>query len=471
MASEIASFDTWTLDVVRTITAFANTDGGQIRLGVGRTTLDQKTTDEWLAKLHAVLMGEVKPTLIPFVSCRLEEIDHRMVLVIDVMRGTSRPYYIAEVGMWPDMVFVRDHAATVPLGEVGLKALIAESNPSFEAQRAENYELTFDELTKAVRRRHLADDERRRRDWGFVDQLGCSTRVAQLFSDQNTSVVRLTVFDGVTPEDVKARLVSTGSLIRQWQQVTDFLEKFAPTPSANESLFLSAADTVPAAALREAFLNALMHRDYSVDAPIDIWVLQDRIVVTSPGGPKRGAQLDDMLLGLSSPRYPRVAQMFERLGLATGAGVGLNRIRLAYQGRQVRPEFKATSHAFQVILPNDHAAPKTDAKPVATNQVEKPLVKPLVVNVPVSQPEPQTSLPMPSTQEPLVHHPESMTMEDIKMREILALLDTRETITRREVDEALGVSQSTASNVIRRMLELGLLRKIGSGRLLHYAKA
>ena len=143
---------------------------------------------------------------------------------------------------------------------------------------------------------------------------------------------------------------------------------------------------------------------------------------------------------------------------------------MAYQGRQVRPEFKATSHAFQVILPNDHAALKTDAKPVANN-LEKPLVKPLVVNVPVSQPEPQTSLPMPSTQEPLVHHPESMTMEDIKMREILALLDTRETITRREVDEALGVSQSTASNVIRRMLELGLLRKIGSGRLLHYAKA
>ncbi len=41
MAIEIASFNTWTLDVVRTITAFANTRGGQIRLGAGRTMLDQ----------------------------------------------------------------------------------------------------------------------------------------------------------------------------------------------------------------------------------------------------------------------------------------------------------------------------------------------------------------------------------------------------------------------------------------------
>lgn len=78
---------------------------------------------------------------------------------------------------------------------------------------------------------------------------------------------------------------------------------------------------------------------------------------------------------------------------------------------------------------------------------------------------------MPQVPEAPVHHPESLTMDDIKMREILALLDQQETITRREVDEALGVSQSTASNVIRRMLELGLLRKIGSGRLLQYAKA
>lgn len=453
MAIEIASFNTWTLDVVRTITAFANTRGGQIRLGAGRTMLDQKTTDDWLAKLHQVLVSDVKPTLIPFVSCRLEEIDGRMMLMIDVMRGTARPYYFADVGMLPDQVFVRDGAATVPVGEVELKALIASSNPSFEAQRSDLFELTFDEFTKAIKRRHLADDEQRRRDWGFVDALGSMTRVAQLFSDQNTSIVRLTVFDGVTPDDVKARFVSTGSLIRQWTQVTDFLEKFAPTPTANESLFFSDADVVPAAALREAFLNALMHRDYSVDAPIDIWVLKDRIVVTNPGGPKRVAQLDDMLLGLSSPRYPRIAQMFERLGLATGAGVGLTRIRLAYQGRTVQPQFKASSHAFQVTLPNDRAVAKAETTESTPT------------------PEPQATLPMPQVPEAPVHHPESLTMDDIKMREILALLDQQETITRREVDEALGVSQSTASNVIRRMLELGLLRKIGSGRLLQYAKA
>ena len=61
-------------------------------------------------------------------------------------------------------------------------------------------------------------------------------------------------------------------------------------------------------------------------------------------------------------------------------------------------------------------------------------------------------------------------VEDDRMNVVLALFDQKESIVRKDVDEALGISQSTASILLRKMVEHRLLKKVGSGRNLHYKK-
>lgn len=56
------------------------------------------------------------------------------------------------------------------------------------------------------------------------------------------------------------------------------------------------------------------------------------------------------------------------------------------------------------------------------------------------------------------------------METILALFSRKESIIRKDIDEALGVSQSTASMLLRKMLEKGLLKKVGNGRNTEYRK-
>src|SRR5690606_34171836 len=68
---------------------------------------------------------------------------------------------------------------------------------------------------------------------------------------------------------------------------------------------------VPESALREALLNAVVHRDYAVAAPIQIRVYADRLVIWNPGELPEGWSMEK-LLGRhpSRPYNPDIANTF-----------------------------------------------------------------------------------------------------------------------------------------------------------------
>lgn len=142
------------------------------------------------------------------------------------------------------------------------------------------------------------------------------------------------------PLDYTHRRVRSGSLTVNERQegpaavvITRVLELIevrtdrTPIQLANgQELFVA---DLPDVAVREAVVNAVMHRDYRVSAPVQVEHSATRLAVTSPGGFVFGVSPENVLTTSSRPRNPALANAIRTLGLAEAAGVGIDRMYAA----------------------------------------------------------------------------------------------------------------------------------------------
>jgi ATP-dependent DNA helicase RecG len=107
-------------------------------------------------------------------------------------------------------------------------------------------------------------------------------------------------------------------------------------------------------AVQEAIVNAFVHRDYHSYDPVRIVLFEDRIEVTSPGGPIAPIDPDKIRKGkvFTSWRNPSLAWFMEKLKFAQNEGQGIrNIIKLTKQIAGKEPEFIINSHWFHIEIP------------------------------------------------------------------------------------------------------------------------
>jgi ATP-dependent DNA helicase RecG len=151
----------------------------------------------------------------------------------------------------------------------------------------------------------------------------------------------------------------------------------------------------PDAALREALLNAVVHKDYSSGIPIQISVYDDRIVLWNPGDLPESWTLRK-LLGKhpSCPFNPLIANAFFRAGYIESWGRGIEKIQRECREQGIEPPvydfgmaglmltFRADPAHLQSVLEQSDTTPITT--PVtAQNQ----LVSLILANPDISQQE------------------------------------------------------------------------------------
>ena len=93
--------------------------------------------------------------------------------------------------------------------------------------------------------------------------------------------------------------------------------------ASGQQLFIA---DLPEAAVREAVVNACMHRDYHAGAPVQVEHSPTRIAVTSPGDFVPGVTAENLLTVNSRSRNAALTALMRRLGLAEDAGVGVDRM-------------------------------------------------------------------------------------------------------------------------------------------------
>ena len=374
------------------------------------------------------LRDAIRPDVTLFVACNAEELEGKTIVTLRVQRGTARPYYLAGKGIRPEGVFVRFGASTVPATEAAILDMIREtSGDCYEASRSLNQQLTFQKAGEYFQKQGLAFGEQQKRTLGLIGADGTYTNLALLLSEQCIHTLKLAVFQGSRKTVFRDRAELTGSLLNQLDEAFAYIDRFNNTHADYRGLERVDVRDYPVQAIREALLNAIIHRDYSFRAPTLISIFDDRIEFVSVGGLVRGLTKADILLGVSAPRNERLANVFYRLRLIEAYGTGMPKIQECYREQPVQPVIEIADHAFKVTLPNLNYGREAQAA-------------------------------------------ETRRTSGLTEREatVLALLEERGSITRREVEKALGVSQATAILALREMTRKGLLRKTGGGRTQAY---
>ena len=417
------------------VTAFANTDGGKIYIGIedNGNICGVDDVDMTLLRTTNMIRDAIRPDVTMFVECSVSEMDGKQVVEISVLRGTARPYYLAGKGIRPEGVYIRQGASSVPASESVILDMIKETGGDrYENARALNQQLSFKAASTFFQQKDVEFGNTQMITLHLVGEDATYTNLALLLSDQCPHTIKLAVFEGSKKTIFKDRKELTGSLLKQLDMAYSYIDQFNHTHAEFVGLNRIDQRDYPPEALREALLNAIVHRDYSVSSPTLISIFDDRIEFVSIGGLVRGITFDDIMLGVSVLRNEYLANIFYRLRLIEAYGTGILKINECYTDAAEKPKIEVSDHAFKITLPNIN--------------FKRDFVLPQEQNVPK-----KASVP-----------------KENRQKVVMSLFETRESITRKDVQKLLGVSQASAILLLRDMVSSGRLIKVGNSKNLCY---
>ena len=183
----------------------------------------------------------------------------------------------------------------------------------FEAMRSMNQELTFETTEKEFQLRKIEFGTQQMRTLKLIDQDGLYSNLAMLLSDQCVHTIKVAVFQGKDQTVFKDRREFAGTLMKQMNDVYDYIDFHNQTHATIEKLL------------------RIDVRDYP---EID---------------------LEDVMAGISVCRNQDLANVFYRLHLIEAYGTGISKIIGAYADEEKKPVIETTRNTFKIILPNINA--------------------------------------------------------------------------------------------------------------------
>ncbi len=414
----------YTFGLKKEIVAFANTNGGIIYIGVRDSgeVIGVDNADFVMQQISNSLRDSIRPDISMFTNIELLQEEKKFFIKLTVTQGTKKPYYLSDKGLKPTGVYVRSGTTSSPASEDAIRMMIKMTDgDSFETNRSMVQELTFNRLEEELKKRGLEFTEVQMRNLGILSSDDIYTNMGLLVSDKCKHSIKFAIFQGTDKLVFKDRKEFTGSLFAQLVDAYKTIDFYNGTKATFHELLRADERDYPEDAVREALLNAIVHREYSFSGSTFINLYSDRLEIISLGGLVSGLSLEAAMLGASQPRNEKLAALFYRMKLIEAYGTGISKIISCYKGLTVQPKFKNVEGAFQVVLPNRHAR--------------------------------------------------ELSAENEKYLPILRLFEKQKEITRSDVEEALGSGTTHAINTLKEMLDKGLISKVGNGRLTRYIES
>lgn len=417
--------------IVKTVIAFANTNGGTLYIGVadnGRV-IGVSDADATCLKITNLIRDSIEPDIMMFLSCDLDTEDEKIVIKVTVQKGSIRPYCLKNKGPVPSGVFVRQGTSTVQATHMAIRRMIKDSDHEiFEELSSPNQDLTFTETAHSFDIQGLAFDESVKQKLYLQNNEGYYTNLGLWVSDQCTHSVKVAAFRDIQGTDVRSWKEFSGSLLRQLNEVSTFVDLH----NNNSIIGMDGLQRVekwnyPPDAVREALLNAIIHRDYSIRHSTQIKIYPDRIVFMSFGKLLEGQTHETIMTGSIAHRNRKLAELFRRMGFIEAFGFGMPNIMNSYKKYSVKPEITLMETLFIITLPNTDSELKKETLPKQASEL-------------------------------------SAEIE----RTILALFTAQEFITREEVERALSVSNRTAKRYLKSLIDGGQIASFGRARSTKY---
>ena len=277
--------------IVKTVIGFCNRFGGKLVIGVSNNGevvgIEENIAEEQMEYLDKMIYESSAPPIIPLVHT--QRIGDKVVLIIEVSAGMNKPYYIKSLGM--------EKGAFVRLGRSTMKAnadMIEElkwSSRGLHFDLSSLYHATIADLDMEAIENFFS--LRRGRKKSSVEAILASFNIIReehkskyptvtgmlLFGKRPEkylpeAFVICSRFSGISGRTVLASQDCTGTLFEQFETAFAFILKHLHRSFVILGKKREEKLEVPEIAIRETLLNAVVHRNYHIQAPIKIAIYE-----------------------------------------------------------------------------------------------------------------------------------------------------------------------------------------------------
>ncbi|NKY68607.1 DNA-binding protein [Corynebacterium mucifaciens] len=339
--------------VLETLSAFSNHGGGILIVGVSENdgfTVVQDFNPKAARDALTNFCDQLSPPARPEISIVPFESGQVLVAEIPEMEPQDKPCYVTERGLYKGS-YIRTGDSERRLTPYEVDRIVEnKGQPSWDREPVPDASL--EDLDVATLS-HYTEKQQAAREKTFADGMPTALRRLQVLRDDNPTLASLLTM-GDYPQQFYPRLAVTfalypgtgkgditegfrlldsaritGPIPEMVEEGVRLVEKNMRTAGLIEGVFRKDVPDYPPVAIREALVNALMHRDYSPTAlgtPVQIDMYVDRLQISNPGGLFGGVTAENLgQPGVSTSRNQLLSTFLEDLSFSSGGTVAENR--------------------------------------------------------------------------------------------------------------------------------------------------
>lgn len=353
----------------KSVSAFANGIGGRLIWGI--------TDDDVIIGLQSpehdaeVISEQIKNRLnpIPNFNLKFENIDDKILIILDVYSGDQTPYYYEGDGQL--IAFHRVGNESVPADPIKLQELVLKGSvSSFDCLTSKHSfdDMSFTKLRATYKKRTgNTFEDSDYESFGIINEDGLLTNAGALIADEcpiRQSRLFCTRWNGLDKApgviDALDDKEYSGGLISLLQAGTEFVNNNSKRAWKKTGDSRIEMPDYPERAVLEALVNALIHRNYlELGSEVHIDMFEDRLEIYSPGGMCDGSRVQDrdLMRVPSRRRNPIIADIFNRIKYMDRRGSGFKKILSDYRNhpkytKEMEPCFYSDNDSFLLILKN-----------------------------------------------------------------------------------------------------------------------
>jgi ATP-dependent DNA helicase RecG len=418
-------------NLIKTCVAFANGSGGQIFIGIddeSKTIIGYSESDR--KKIYHDFQNSLYDSTTPslFADIYEKNFGKESVLVIEIAHANKKPCFITKEGPTKG-VYIRVGSSTRKANKDYIEELLRENSRSYYDE-----EIIFDKnigLNKYLldkfygeqpSKRQLQSDRFMKKQAENQREFYPTIAGTLLFNTEPENYVPeayiiCTRYEGIKGRDIIQKEEITGDLQKQVNDSSGLLISWLRRNYSLVSNKLESRSIIPEEAIREAIINAIVHRKYSIPGAIKISLYDDRLEIFSPGNFPGLVDINNLGDGTTYLRNPTIAQAFRKLKLIEKLGSG---IRLIYDS------------CFKRGLKEPTYNEDGDFVKLTFNFA--PNINP----------------------------------QNFDEEEVLKLFKFQKELTIKDLIQNLEVSRNTATRKMNKLIEKKLVKRIGKGPLVRY---
>lgn len=372
---------------LKSVSAFANSNGGVLLFGVrdiDRMPVGLKDIVRDSEKVSELINDKITP--LPRYELNIFKDNNKDFMEVKVGDGPRTPYYYNSDGR--KEAFIRAGNQSIPAPKHVLDGLILKGQNTTFDELPSKYDVSDVSFTllNASLKKETGKELNKDKDYISLELITKDKKVTNaglLLSDQGILIqsrLFCTRWKGLVKGSIDGDAIDdkeySGSIISILENAEIFIKNYSRSGWEIKGMKRVEVEDYPVRAIREAIVNAIIHRDYQIiGSEIHIDMYDNRLEITSPGGMIDGSFVQNLdITKISSMRRNRViSDIFNRLHFMERRGSGLTRIMESYSDYTIKPQFNSDTSSFKVVFPNKNYIKKssvTDEKsPVVTGNV------------------------------------------------------------------------------------------------------